>query len=281
MPSAGGKQHDTRKREVRQAGTRWPVTVAAVLAAVAVVLVVFVALRKSSNDVVSFQGTPSEVVIDSSGGSVVVVPAEGNQVQVSRRARWTMFEPDMDVEQVGGSLVVKADCTGPSFLCEVQYHVSVPAAVPVRVLGGGGDVQIERLDADVDVQTSGGDVVLTSMGGAVKVRTSGGDITATSVAGALDFATDGGSITASSLTGPTIQAGTSSGDIDLVVTGLAERIGAGSASGDISIVVPDLAYAVDAQAGSGLVTVDVNEASDASRAISATTGAGQVSITRG
>ncbi len=107
------QKQDAHRREVRKVGSRWPVTVAAILAVVALVLVVFVALRRHQNNVVSFSGIPSEVVIESSAGLVVVVPAEGDQVQVSRRATWTLFKPEMSVQVEGGSLVVKADCVGP------------------------------------------------------------------------------------------------------------------------------------------------------------------------
>jgi DUF4097 and DUF4098 domain-containing protein YvlB len=115
----------------------------------------------------------------------------------------------------------------------------------------------------------------------VKVRTSSGDVSLASMAGKLDLATDSGSITGSSITSGTIQAGTSSGDTSLNVTGSADRIGAGSSSGDISLVVPDLAYQVDAKSASGDAQVDVTQSADASRTITATTGSGQISITRG
>jgi len=273
---------DTRKREATGERSRWPVTVAAVLAVIALLLVGFVALRKHRNEVFAFSGSPSEVIINSSAGLVVVVPADGDQVQVSRRAKWTLFKPDMDVGLEGGSLVVQADCVGPSFICDVQYRVSVPSSVGVKVVGGGGEVQIDGVGGPVNVQTSGGDVSLGHLSNAVKVRTTGGDISMDTISGAIDAAADSGSITGTSLTGPTIQSGTSSGDITLTVTGSSDRIGAGSGSGDIAIVVPDLGYKVDAKAGSpDDVHVDVNQSPDATRTITATTGSGQISITRG
>ena len=154
------KKADARKRDAHKAASRWPVTVAAVLAILAVILAAFLVLRRHENDVVSFQGSPTEVVIDSTAGLVIVVPADGNQVQVSRRAKWTLFKPDMSVAVEGGSLVVKADCVGPSFICDVQYRVSVPSTVSVRVVGGPGNVQIGSIGGKVDVQTSSGDVAL-------------------------------------------------------------------------------------------------------------------------
>ena len=154
------KKADARKRDAHKAASRWPVTVAAVLAILAVILAAFLVLRRHENDVVSFQGSPTEVVIDSTAGLVIVVPADGNQVQVSRRAKWTLFKPDMGVAVEGGSLVVKADCVGPSFICDVQYRVSVPSTVSVRVVGGPGNVQIGSIGGKVDVQTSSGDVAL-------------------------------------------------------------------------------------------------------------------------
>ena len=284
MVSTAVKKADTkdaRKRDVHKATSRWPVTVAAILAILAVILAVFLVLRRHENDVVSFQGSPTEVVIDSSAGLVIVVPADGNQVQVSRRAKWTLFKPDMSVGVEGGSLVVKADCVGPSFICDVQYRVSVPSTVSVRVIGGSGNVQIDGIGGKVDVQTSSGDVALTNLASDVKVRTTSGDVSLASMAGTLDLATDSGAITGSSITSPAIQTGTSSGDTSLNVTGSADRIGSGSSSGDITLVVPDLAYQVDAKSASGDAQVDVTQSADASRTITATTGSGEISITRG
>lgn len=227
--AASSSQQEARKREVRgKSQSRWPVTVAAILAAVALLLVAFVAARKHQNDVVTFSGSPSQVLIDSSAGLVVVVPAEGNEVQVSRRAKWTLVKPDMDVTVEGGTLIVKADCIGPSFICDVEYRVSVPPDVAVKVVGGGGDVEIAGVGGNVDVQTSGGSVSLGSLTSDVKVRTTSGSVTLDSIAGALDVATDAGSISGTSLTSPVIQTGTSSGDITLDIKGAADRIGAGS-----------------------------------------------------
>jgi hypothetical protein len=255
--------------------------VAAVLAMVAVVLVLFLVLRRHQNDVLTFQGSPTSVVVHSSAGLVVIVPADGNQVQVSRRAKWTLLKPDMSVGVEGGSLVVQADCVGPSFICDVQYRVSVPSDVSVRVVGGAGDVQIDGVGGRVDVQTSGGDVTLTNLTSDVKVRTTSGDVSLASMAGSLDIATDSGAINGSSVTSATIQTGTSSGDTSLAVVGAADRIGAGSSSGDITLVVPDLAYKVEAQAASGNAEVDVTQSADSTHTITATTGSGQISITRG
>ena len=281
--ASNASQQEARKRELRQKPrSRWPVTVAAVLAVVALLLVGFIALRRHQNDVVTFSGSPTQVLVNNAAGLVIVVPSDGNQVQVSRRAKWTLLKPDMAVEVEGGTLVVQADCVGPSFICDVEYRVSVPSDVAVKVVGGGGDVEIAGVGGRVDVQTTGGDVSLSNLASDVKVRTSGGDVTLDSISGGVDIATDGGSIHGTSLTSTLIQTGTSSGDISLNVTGAPDRIGSGSASGDIDLVVPDLAYAVDAKASSPEdVTVDVTESSTATRTISAQTGSGQIFIARG
>ena len=279
--STAVKKADPRKRDVHKTTSRWPVTVAAVLAILAVILALFLVLRRHENDVVSFQGSPTDVVIESSAGLVIVVPADGNQVQVSRRAKWTLFKPDMSVGVEGGSLVVKADCVGPSFICDVQYRVSVPSTVSVRVVGGAGNVQIDGIGGKVDVQTSSGDVALTNLTSDVKVRTTSGDLSLGRWRASSTSPPTAASITGSSITSPAIQTGTSSGDTSLNVTGSADRIGAGSSSGDITLVVPDLAYQVDAKSASGDAQVDVTQSADASRTITATTGSGQISITRG
>lgn len=270
------------KREVRKVSSRWPVTVAAVLGGVALLLVAYVALRSDQNDVLSFAGLPSEVVVESDAGLVVVVPAEGDDVQVSRRAEWTVAKPDMKVEVVGGSLVIQAHCDGGTWLCDVQHRVAVPADVRVRIVGEGSTVNVAGISGAVDIETSGGDVVVTNVTSTLKVRTAGGDVAISEVTGDIDVATEGGTITGDALTGLAIQSGTDSGDISLTVAGPADRIGAGSNSGDITLVVPDVGYVVDAQAASGDVTVEgITESPAAAHAISASTGSGEISITGG
>ena len=178
------------KREVRKVSSRWPVTVAAVLGGVALLLVAYVALKSDQNDVLSFAGVPSEVVVQSDAGLVVVVPADGDDVQVSRRAEWTVAKPDMKVEVVGGSLVIQAHCDGGSWVCDVQHRVAVPAGVRVRIVGKGSTVNVDGLSAPVDIETTGGDVVVTSLTSTLKARTAGGDITLSGVTGDIDVATE-------------------------------------------------------------------------------------------
>ncbi len=219
--------------------------------------------------------------MESDAGLVVVVPAEGDDVQVSRRAEWTVAKPDMKVEVVGGSLVVQAHCDGGTWMCEVQHRVAVPAGVRVRIVGEGGTVNVAGISAPVDIETSGGDVIVTNLTSTLKVRTAGGDITLSGITEDIDVATEGGAITGDALTGLAIQSGTDTGDISLTVTGPAERIGAGSNSGNITLVVADVGYVVDAQAASGDVTVDITQSPAAAHAISASTGSGEISITAG
>ena len=57
------KKGDARKRDVHEATSRWPVTVAAVLAVLAVLLALFLVLRRHQNDVVSFQGSPTDCLL--------------------------------------------------------------------------------------------------------------------------------------------------------------------------------------------------------------------------
>jgi Putative adhesin len=268
------------KREVKKLSSRWPVTVAAVLGGIAFLLVAFVALRQDQNDVLSFAGLPSEVVIQSDAGLVVVVPSEGEDVQVSRRAEWTVAKPDLNVEVVGGTLVVQAHCDGGSWLCDVQHRVAVPAGVRVRVVGEGSTVNVAGVDGAVDIETTGGDVIVSGLTSAVAVRTSGGDITLADISGDAQLSTEDGDITGAELKALMIQSATDSGDISLTATGPPDRIGAGSSSGDITLVVPDVGYIIDAQAASGDVTIDVKESPAAAHTISAST-SGEILITAG
>jgi hypothetical protein len=269
------------KREVKKLSSRWPVTVAAILGGIAFILVAFVALRTDQNDVMSFAGVPSEVVVESDAGLVIVVPSEGDDVQISRRAEWTVAKPDLNVEVVGGSLVIQAHCDGGSWLCDVQHRVAVPPGVRVRIVGEGGSVNVAGIDGAVDIETSGGDVTVTNLPSPLRIRTSGGDTTVSGVSGDLDVATETGDINGTDLSGLVIQSATDSGDTSLSLTGPADRISAGSSSGNITLVVPDVGYIVDAQTASGEVAVDITESPAAAHSITASTGSGEILITEG
>jgi DUF4097 and DUF4098 domain-containing protein YvlB len=114
----------------------------------------------------------------------------------------------------------------------------------------------------VDVGTSAGAVHLTHVSGTVRATTSAGSVNGVDLAPtALDAVTSAGSIRIS-LAQP-------AGRVDL-------RTGAGSV--DLALPVTDGGYRVTTKTGSGKSSVTVAQDPSSGRAVSATTGAGRITI---
>jgi hypothetical protein len=148
------------KREVRKVSSRWPVTVAAVFGGVALLLVAYVALRSDQNDVLSFAGVPSEVVVESDAGLSSWCPPRGDDVQVSQR-RVDGRQAGHEVEVVGGSLVIRPLRRGGRWLVTCSIASQCPLTC-VRIVGEEHRER-RRHHRPVDIETSGGVMVVTNL----------------------------------------------------------------------------------------------------------------------
>ena len=99
---------------------------------------------------------------------------------------------------------------------------------------GSGDVNATALTGDADLHTSSGDVNVRGLGGDVALRTASGDVNA------------------SDLAAGTVQAVTSSGDVELDFRLAPRDVDAATASGDVDVALPSgQTYRVEADTGSG------------------------------
>ncbi|MCC3763984.1 DUF4097 domain-containing protein [Glycomyces sp. TRM65418] len=96
-------------------------------------------------------------------GDIDLTAADGNVLEVHREASWRGAEPEVTEEVAGDVVAVEADCDdGFAFFgserCEVEFGLLVPAGVDAEVDSSIGEVHLDGLDGDIEVETSVGDV---------------------------------------------------------------------------------------------------------------------------
>lgn len=93
-----------------------------------------------------------------------------------------------------------------------QYHITLPSHFSVDIQLFGGNIDIDHISGEINVNTSGGDINLSSISGKVTVSTAGGDIDITESEGNMSVKSSGGDIEISYTDGQ-IAANTNGGDI--------------------------------------------------------------------
>ena len=180
-----------------------------------------------------------ELRVDKGSVRVFGGPA-GSRVQVLRRARAFPDARAVHQELKGGVLQIEARCGG-SLDCRVDHELRVDPKVVVVLQVEDGDVELDAVLGDLDVEVGLGKVSGALLGGRqVEVRTEGGSI-------------------------------------DLSFAAAPERLTVNAAAGDVTLRVPAGSYrcdlAVAPQAASGLTCDEA-----ASRTIAASTAVGKLRL---
>lgn len=180
-----------------------------------------------------------ELRVDTGSVRVVGVPA-GSRVRLVRRARAFPDTRKIHQEATGGVLRIEARCGG-SLDCRVDHELQVGPQVSVVLQVDDGDVELDGVLGDLDVEVGLGKVTGALLGGAqVEVRTEGGSI-------------------------------------DLGFTTAPQRLTANAAAGDVTLRVPNGAYRCDLDpsvaSASGLRCADA-----APRTIAASTAVGKLRL---
>ncbi len=183
-----------------------------------------------------------ELRVDTGTVRVVGAPA-GSKVQVVRRARAFPDTRAVRQEVKGGVLRIEALCGG-TLGCRVDHELRVGPEVRVVLQVDDGDVELDGVRGDLDVEVGLGKVTGALLAGAdVEVRTEGGSI-------------------------------------DLNFVAAPQRLTANAAAGDVTLRVPNGAYRCDVEAAaasaSGLRCEDA-----APRTIAASTAVGKLRLHAG
>ncbi|MFE9652551.1 DUF4097 domain-containing protein [Micromonospora sp. NPDC006431] len=208
------------------------------------------------------------------GSGDVTVRAAGSapQVRIKRVVRYQGGQPDTRYEINGDELVLRTEC-GPR--CSVSWEISAPEGVAVRGETGSGDVELSRVGAveftlgsgnvsvrgatgDVRAETGSGNIDVIDAAGAVRLRAASGDITAQRLAAGVDAETSSGNVTAELAQPASARVHAASGDVELTVPDGRYRVRTSTGSGDRDLGVvddPGAALLLDASTGSGNVTI--------------------------
>jgi DUF4097 and DUF4098 domain-containing protein YvlB len=119
--------------------------------------------------------------VDDFAGEVVVHAWDRDAVRVQARHR---ARTKVNVQTVASGVSVTADSSmGPA---SVDYDISAPAWMPVKITGTYEFASVDGIQAEVSVETVRGDVVVKGSRGAVFVRSVEGRVTVEDASGRVD-----------------------------------------------------------------------------------------------
>jgi hypothetical protein len=208
----------------------------------------------------SYSGV-SSLVVNHEIGSVTITA--GDTLEVSRSVSGTAAKsPSEKIEKSGDTLTVSAGCPPSlgSATCAVDYRITAPSTVRVKVTAGANPVLVSGFKEPVEVTTDSG---------AIKLDRVDADVRATTKAGPVTIEGGSGKIQAKSDSGATaIRLGPGRGPVTASAT-----------SGNIKVTVPgDSRYHVTTKARSGKTTINVKQ-SAGGVPIDVTTDSGNITVT--
>ncbi|MEU3461315.1 DUF4097 family beta strand repeat-containing protein [Streptomyces sp. NPDC006733] len=203
-------------------------------------------------------GQVSAVEVGTGSGDVRIRPGTGGGVTIHRTVHYdgdTKPTPGQKVEN--GRLTFTDGCDD----CSIDYELTVPAGVSVKVSTGSGDVDVQGV-ASANLKTGSGDLDVAGIPGALTTVAGSGDLTATGLGGS------------------DVSATASSGEIQLTFAKPPQKLAVKASSGDVVVHVPGGPYATDVSTGSGDEHVTVPTDPSATARIQVKTGSGDVTLSR-
>lgn len=163
---------------------------------------------------------------------------EGAPVQVKRRATGGLRKPTVSTRIKGSTLELEGKCPFLALSCSVDFEVSLPDDVLMKLSTSGGDLAVRHQRADVVARSSGGDVSVFDVVGSVSVNSSGGDLALYRITGSINAATSGGDVLGVSLDSMETKASSSGGDVNITFLRAPKQVRAKSSGGDVIISLP-------------------------------------------
>ncbi|HZB29895.1 MAG TPA: DUF4097 family beta strand repeat-containing protein [Streptosporangiaceae bacterium] len=229
---------------------------------------------RSTTDDANVSGPLTAVQLAAGDGDITIRTGPGTGAAIHRTIHYrgsTKPRPDQHVSN--GVLTFVKGCAD----CSIDYDLTVPAAVQVRIRNGSGSIRVADVAA-ADVQTGSGDVVVRDVPGAVRAHTGSGSVRVASVGAQNDLHTSSGDIMATALGGGRLLADTGSGSIRLNFGVAPSNVRAVTGSGDLRINLPPGRYKLDSSTGSGDKTINVPDDRGATATVFAKTGSGSIHI---
>lgn len=216
--------------------------------------------RKQESQSQTYTQAVTAVEVLSDSGHVTIQPGADGEVQVSRSLHWYSDKPKVDEKFTGTTFKVTDD---QACNCSIDYVITVPAGVSVKVDVDSGDVDVNGITGRVDVKADSGSVDLRDLTGELGIKVSSGDVNGFG------------------LTGPSATVDASSGNVDLTYSGAPNSLDLSVDSGDVEVTVPavDGGYRTDVTADSGDVdTAGVQTNSASTRRITIDVDSGNATV---
>ena len=210
--------------------------------------------------------------VETSGASVAVTGASGNEVIVDMYVKLNGREVEMedaevereldnynlDISQSGNtiSVIVKKRNNRGRNKLNISFKVQVPTEMSSKFQSSGGSISVDGLNGEQEIATSGGSIQVVNSSGYVDTHSSGGSLRVENFQGNIDVQSSGGSVKVKLLTGGlkvntsggsvnleeingSISASTSGGSIKAQLSNLEKELSMRSSGGSITAVVPD------------------------------------------
>jgi hypothetical protein len=218
-------------------------------------------LPRSDHRTRLFTASVSRLVVRVETGKVVVAANRQMGARLRVSERFSLHRPHLTSRLAGGVLRIDAVCRKPAVIsCQVDIRLDVAPEVSIDAATGGGDIRVDNVAGRVTLRSAAGAVDVTGLTGDAVLRTSAGPVSG------HDLAVS------------TLRAATAAGSIALRFAVAPAAVIATTGAGDVDLAVPSDSYRVTTSAPAGRARVDVPVDRDSSRTISATSGAGSVTV---
>ncbi|WP_308288518.1 DUF4097 family beta strand repeat-containing protein [Streptomyces macrolidinus] len=203
------------------------------------------------------------LTVDSDSSALEIVPAEGDQVKVTRWFHGTALigkDPRATWSVRGDRLVLRVKCAGLIADCSARHRIEVPRGIGVTVEDHNGSVRAQGIKGELSIRTSNGSVRVTDSTGALTLKSNNGSVRATGVGSRR------------------VHAETHNGPVHLELAAAPELVEAASRNGSVSITVPRTGYRVTTDSHNGSVHVSVPRDAHSSHAVRARTSNGSINV---
>ncbi|GAA3804242.1 hypothetical protein GCM10022403_042700 [Streptomyces coacervatus] len=196
--------------------------------------------------------------VDTPGIGVTLSAGDDAQVRVSATGDYSDARPQLTTSKSGDTATVNADCSGS---CDLQLHITLPAAMRAQVESGNSEIVAEGL------------------AGSLVLRTGDGAITVRRPTGPLSLHSGNGQVTLSDATSQQADIATTAGAVDAAFTSAPAKVNIATKDGAVDLAVPSGAgYSVLAHSSGSTPEVDVPNSRGASRSLTVSTADGGIRI---
>lgn len=213
-----------------------------------------------------------QLKVETSGSSVAVTGAGGNEVIVDMYVKLNGREMEMedaevereldnynlDISQSGNTISIilkKRNNSGRSKL-SISFKVQVPTEMSSKFQTSGGSISIDGLNGEQEIATSGGSIQVINSSGYVNTHSSGGSLRVENFEGDVDVQSSGGSVKVNQLIGD-LNVNTSGGSVNLAdING---GIAASTSGGSIRAQLSNVEKALVMKSSGGSITAVVPE----------------------